>query len=347
MLAGLLNFLFLAGLVVNAAGKAKTATTSLLHALWSVCLCALVWWGFGAALAFDAFPTVLDTEEALAGSWIAFPLAAAGAGIVIGAMVDRISFAGVLLISGAVAGLLYPVATRLLLRSAGTPVAAVTAMHLTGGIAGLSGATVLGPRVGRYSFEGVVLQLPGQSPPLQALGLLLMLMGAMEVPLSVTGIALAPALPMTVLGAASGGLVAGGLARLQSGSLALGPLAAGMLSGIVSVTAGLGATDKVLLGALIGGVGGMIYHICRYLIACRLKADDLDAFAIHGACGLWGLLAGELWGAPLFAAGALVEALVAITALSLVLFAVAKAAGGLRQSAEEEEGLYVMEHGLA
>merc|ERR1712039_861048 len=49
---------------------------------------------------------------------------------------------------------------------------------------------------------------------------------------------------------------------------------------------------------LIGFFGGLIYQGASMLV-WRLKIDDVvDAFAVHGACGLWGITALGLFGNP-------------------------------------------------
>merc|ERR1711998_371617 len=51
--------------------------------------------------------------------------------------------------------------------------------------------------------------------------------------------------------------------------------------------------------ALMGCIGGFVYFGSSKCVLKLLKVDDpLDAFAVHGACGFWGVL-----GVGLFAAG--------------------------------------------
>jgi Amt family ammonium transporter len=64
----------------------------------------------------------------------------------------------------------------------------------------------------------------------------------------------------------------------------------GVLAGLVSITAACDGTTGY--GALIVGfLGGLIYNIVSYILL-KLEIDDpLDAFPIHGATGIWGVLA--------------------------------------------------------
>merc|ERR1712048_1435558 len=49
---------------------------------------------------------------------------------------------------------------------------------------------------------------------------------------------------------------------------------------------------------IIGGVGGLVYQGASMLLK-KLKVDDVvDAFPVHGACGIWGILALGLFGNP-------------------------------------------------
>ena len=74
----------------------------------------------------------------------------------------------------------------------------------------------------------------------------------------------------------------------------------GILAGLVSITAGC----SVILpphALLVGSVGGLVYLGVSHLTLLVLKVDDpLDAFAVHGGCGLWGLLAASLFAHPLY-----------------------------------------------
>merc|ERR1719318_218998 len=71
----------------------------------------------------------------------------------------------------------------------------------------------------------------------------------------------------------------------------------GILAGLVSVTAPCG---NVECGSafLIGLIGGALYQGTSLLVF-KMKIDDpIDAFAVHGACGAWGVIAAALfdWG---------------------------------------------------
>jgi len=77
--------------------------------------------------------------------------------------------------------------------------------------------------------------------------------------------------------------------------LDVGGFCNGILAGLVSITAGC-AFVKPWETIIIGFIGGFVYQGSSMLIR-KLKIDDVvDAFSVHGACGIWGTLALGLFG---------------------------------------------------
>ena len=63
----------------------------------------------------------------------------------------------------------------------------------------------------------------------------------------------------------------------------------GILSGLVSVTGSCGNINNGY-AIIIGFFGGVFYTFAAKLVA-YLKIDDpLDAFSVHGVCGIWGVI---------------------------------------------------------
>lgn len=50
----------------------------------------------------------------------------------------------------------------------------------------------------------------------------------------------------------------------------------------------------------IQAIGGIIYKIFSKLLLKARIDDPLDAFPVHGGCGVWGLIAGGLFSTKLF-----------------------------------------------
>merc|ERR1711988_1907713 len=79
--------------------------------------------------------------------------------------------------------------------------------------------------------------------------------------------------------------------------LDVGGFCNGILAGLVSITAGCGAV-KPWETIIIGFIGGLVYQGASMLLR-KLKVDDVvDAFPVHGACGIWGVLALGFFGDP-------------------------------------------------
>jgi len=77
----------------------------------------------------------------------------------------------------------------------------------------------------------------------------------------------------------------------------IGGFCNGILAGLVSITAGCGNVD---CGAafVIAIIGGIVYQAASVTLK-KLGIDDpIDAFAVHGAAGAWGVMAAALfdWG---------------------------------------------------
>merc|ERR1719473_2066741 len=71
----------------------------------------------------------------------------------------------------------------------------------------------------------------------------------------------------------------------------------GILAGLVAITAGC-AFVKPWEAVLIGLIAGVVYQTASMLVS-KFKIDDVvDAFAVHGACGCWGVLSLGLFGEP-------------------------------------------------
>ena len=118
---------------------------------------------------------------------------------------------------------------------------------------------------------------------------------------------------------------------------------------------------------LAGFIGGFVYFGSSKCVLKLCKIDDpLDAFAVHGACGFWGVFVVGLLSHEMYAYGsgkglfygsgdALITAIVCLIAeiawvggMSLVMFFPLKKMGILRVSAEiEAAGMDVSKHGGA
>uniref|UniRef100_A0A6U7L756 Ammonium transporter AmtB-like domain-containing protein n=1 Tax=Haptolina brevifila TaxID=156173 RepID=A0A6U7L756_9EUKA len=141
-----------------------------------------------------------------------------------------------------------------------------------------------------------------------------------------------------------------------------------LLGGLVGITAGC-ATVRPWAALIIGFVAAWVYHAASCLMR-KLKIDDpLDAFAVHGACGVWGMIAVGLFTAKEYSysakipdAGIFMEGtrgelfgnqivgvlmiLLWVVIMSILLFGALRMAGIFRVPVEDEEsGLDISKHG--
>jgi len=175
----------------------------------------------------------------------------------------------------------------------------------------VSGA-IAGPRNGRFEGQELrsrILEVPESfnphSLPLVVLGTLILWFGWYGFncgsTLSMTGgengmLAGQIAVNTTLAGSTSG-LVVFVLRWIMLKKYDIAGYCCGILAGLVSITAGC-ANVETGSAMVIGLLGGLIYQ-CASTLLKVLKIDDpLDAFAVHGACGAWGVLAAALfdWG---------------------------------------------------
>ena len=237
-----------------------------------------------------------------------------------------------------------------------------TVVHLTGAVAALVAAAMIGPRIGKYAGKRVNV-IPGHSIPLGALGVFILWLGWFGFNGAST-LAADPALVPNVIAntflAASAGVVATALYTkfrygYMDGSLTLN----GALAGLVSITAGAANLD--FFGALIAGlISGVVLVEGVRLIENFLRVDDpVGAVTVHGIVGIWGTLAVGLFdttGGGLFYTGNVellgvqaigILAVIGWTAItSSIGLSIIKVFVPLRVTAEEEiKGLDIVEHG--
>jgi len=176
-------------------------------------------------------------------------------------------------------------------------------VHMSGGVGALVGAIAAGPREGRWENPD---EFVPHSLPLVVLGTFILWFGwygfncgsTLGLSSASQGEQAAQVAMNTTIAAATGGLTVFCMrALLLRGLYDIGGFCNGILAGLVSITAPCGTVhshDAFVIGLL----GGMIYQGASIGMK-KLKIDDpIDAFAVHGAAGAWGVLAAALfdWG---------------------------------------------------
>lgn len=295
--------------------------------------------------------------------------AATAATIVSGAVAERMRFGAYVAVAVVMTALIYPIVGAWTWGGGWVDAlgfqdfAGSTIVHLTGGVAALVAARILGPRIGKFDPRtGAPRAIPGHSIPFVALGTLLLFFGWFGFNggsvLELDGPTIGAVIVTTALAGAAGGTAAGAFTRLRNGTWDVAMMANGILAGLVGITAGADAVTNAS-AVLVGVLAGLVVVLSVSFID-RLRIDDpVGAISVHGTCGvlgtLWvGLAAtdGGLFhggGVDLLVAQVIgilgVAAWVAVSTAALLL--TLKAIGQLRVSEQEElEGLDVHEHGL-
>ncbi|MFC3051024.1 ammonium transporter family protein [Kordiimonas pumila] len=221
-----------------------------------------------------------------------------------------------------------------------------TLVHSTGGWAALTGAIILGPRLGRY-MDGKIRPMPGSSMPLATLGTFILWVGwfgfngASQLALGTLGDAAAVSniFVNTNMAAAGGALAALIVTKAVYGKVDLSMVLNGALAGLVSITAEP-LTPVPLSATLIGAVGGVLVVFAVPLID-KMKIDDVvGAISVHLVCGIWGTMAVPITNdgtsfAAQFIGVISIGAFVLVT--SAIVWLALKYTVGIRLTAEEEE----------
>lgn len=247
-----------------------------------------------------------DLTYASVGSDFFFQLmfCAATASIVSGALAERIKLWPFLVFTILLTGVIYPIQASWkwgggFLDAMGfLDFAGSTVVHSVGGWAALTGAIILGPRIGKYTKEGKVAPIPGSNLTLATLGTFILWLGwfgfngGSQLYMDTAGnVADISRIFSNTNAAAAGGAVAALiLTQVMYKKPDLTMVLNGALAGLVSITAEP-LTPSIGAATLIGAVGGVIVVLTVPLLD-RFKVDDVvGAIPVHLFAGIWGTIA--------------------------------------------------------
>jgi Amt family ammonium transporter len=182
-----------------------------------------------------------------------------------------------------------------------------TVVHYQGALAGLAGALLLGPRIGKFGTDGRANPIPGHNIPYAVLGTLILWFGwfgfnpgsTLSVDFGGFGYFAYVALTTNIAAAAGaiGGLITAWLV-LKKADISM--MLNGVLAALVAITAASGFVAP-WAAILIGLVSGFI-AVVGVIFVERIGIDDpIGAVAVHGMSGVWGTLATGLFAVPLLA----------------------------------------------
>ncbi len=398
LIAAFLVFFMQPGFAMVEVGftRAKNAANILMKNLMDFCIGSIAFWMVGFGLMFGAsamglfgtsgfFLSTGDPSTA-DGLWqfaywiFQAVFAATAATIVSGAVAERTKFPAYLVYSVFICALIYPIVGHWIwgggwLAGKGMiDFAGSTVVHSVGGWAGLAGAMLLGPRLGKYNKDKSSNAIPGHNIPLAALGVFILWFGWFGFnagsTTAGTNLSIATICVTTSLAASAAAITAMFTAWKRFGKPDTSMALNGALAGLVAITAGC-ANVSPLSAIIIGAIAGVLVVVSVEFIDKVLHVDDpVGAISVHGVCGIFGTLAvglfaqaayGESSGMGaingFFFGGGLSQfftQLIGVLSVgawvfgsSLLLFFIIKKTVGLRASDEEQlKGLDITEHGM-
>lgn len=250
-------------------------------------------------------------------------------------------------------------------------------VHMVGGVAALTGALAIGPRLGKFNADGSANTIAGHHIPMAMLGTFILLFGWFGFnaasTFAATDVQFATAATNTAISGAFGAVAAMLYITRKTGKPDPGMMVNGMLAGLVAITAPC-AFVSPWAAAVIGVIAALVIIESIYFFERRGIDDPVGAISVHGVGGLLGVLsvgvfangsygagwngssvegvAGILYGdSGQLGAQALgaVTILVVNSALSGAFFAIQKKVlkKGLRSSQQDElDGLDIAEMGV-
>ena len=300
--------------------------------------------------------------------------------IVSGAVAGRAKLRAYVTYTFLLAAVIYPMVTAMTWAGAGTEMGGLverlvgtpfadfaggTIVHAMGGIAGLTAAAILGPRMDRYDETGSLNVIPGHSMTFAVLGTLMLCFGWYGFNVGTAGAfdlgsgpnTLSLVVMTTTIAMAFGAIGAAGVAYLKAGKVDTLYTANGMLAGLAGITAIPNTTawwGAIVVGLLAGAQLPIVFEF----VSETLKIDDVCAvFPVHGSAGVLGTLLMPFVAVPGVVdsvANQFIAQLVGvviiggwtITATAIIWYAF-KAAGEARVTPDhEQDGLDIAEHGV-
>ena len=250
-----------------------------------------------------------------------------------------------------------------------------TVVHYQGALAGLAGALLLGPRIGKFGPDGKPNAIPGHNMAYTTLGVFILWFGwfgfnaGSTLSVDYGGVGFFAYVAFNTLIATAAGVIG---ATTASWLLIKKPDLSMMLNGAIGALVAITAACAFVApwaAIVIGFVAGVIV-VTGVLLVERLRIDDpIGALAAHGMSGVWGTLAlgfltvpalaerldwgqaGLFYGGGLHQLGVQALGLAAVGAFtfsaSFLILWLMKVTIGIRTEPEVEAmGLDVSEHGM-
>jgi Amt family ammonium transporter len=241
--------------------------------------------------------------------------------IIIGAIAERISFAGFLLAEVAMGAVIYPIYGMWMWGGGWLAKLGISAhmghgavdfagsgvVHATGGWAALALAMILGPRIGKFNKDGTPNGIPGHNITYVVIGTLVLVFGWMGFnpgsTLGATDLRIGLVAVNTLLAACVGFVMAMAITNAKYGKPDISMSCNGMLAGLVAITAGcafVAPWAAIIIGAIAGTL--VVYSVAFFDHVAHVD-DPCGAISVHGVCGAWGVLSVGLFADGTYGAG--------------------------------------------
>jgi Amt family ammonium transporter len=179
-----------------------------------------------------------------------------------------------------------------------------TVVHYQGALAGLAGALLLGPRLGKFDADGKPNAIPGHNMAYVTLGVVILWFGwygfnaGSTLGVDFGGVGFFAYVAMTTTIAAACGVMGAAVTSwLKLGKPDVSMMLNGAIAALVAITAAcafVAPWAALVIGFVAGGIA--VYGV---LLVERIRIDDpVGAIAVHGLSGVWGTLALGLFALP-------------------------------------------------
>lgn len=167
-------------------------------------------------------------------------------------------------------------------------------VHMTGGVAALVGAWLLGPRQGKFRADGKPVAIPGHHIPMALLGCFILAFGwfGFNAGSSLAGgdLRIGVVAVNTMLASAAGAFSSLLYMWWKYEKPDISMAANGFLAGMVAITAPCAFVNSVS-AVIIGLISGVLLCVSVLFVERTLKIDDpVGAISVHGVNGAWGFL---------------------------------------------------------
>lgn len=225
-----------------------------------------------------------------------------------GAMAERWKFSSFMIFSAFICAFIYPLYANWVwgggwlstlgknfgLGHGHVDFAGSSVVHMTGGVAALVGAWMIGARVGKFDSKGRPRAIPGHNIAYAVAGTFILAFGwfGFNSGSTLAGMdtRIAIVATNTMLASAAGAISSTFFVWKKFGKPDVSWMCNGMLAGMVAITAPC-AFVSAPSAVLIGVISGILVVLAALFVETTLKLDDpVGAVAVHGVNGLFGVL---------------------------------------------------------